>query len=281
ADASFAFEIVSPEKLSAGEIPISARTAGLYRQPAEELEISQFNIATRATQFRAAGKLSFSSSVRLAATTTDLREWQPILNAFGGPQLPVALKGRASFNGTATGELSDFMLTGRLQMNDFDTLLPASEQLAERQIHWDSLVADVRASPHAISARNGMLIHRPATIAFDVSAMLEDGELTEVSPFTARSHVREAELAQVQSLLGYNYPVSGRLDLSLNASGSRLNPHGDGQLQLTNAMGIDRKSTRLNSSHVKISYAVFCLKKKTRRKNPPPDGIPWLLKSDF
>src|SRR5690606_42061141 len=26
----------------------------------------------------------------------------------------------------------------------------------------------------------------------------------------------------------------------------------------------DRKSTRLNSSHVKISYAVFCLKKKIR-----------------
>src|SRR5690625_6771165 len=27
----------------------------------------------------------------------------------------------------------------------------------------------------------------------------------------------------------------------------------------------DRKSTRLNSSHVAISYAVFCLKKKTNR----------------
>src|SRR5438874_5247380 len=27
--------------------------------------------------------------------------------------------------------------------------------------------------------------------------------------------------------------------------------------------GSDRKSTRLNSSHVEISYAVFCLKKKT------------------
>src|SRR5690606_41943288 len=27
---------------------------------------------------------------------------------------------------------------------------------------------------------------------------------------------------------------------------------------------IDRKSTRLNSSHVKISYAVFCLKKNTQ-----------------
>src|SRR5690606_22405170 len=29
----------------------------------------------------------------------------------------------------------------------------------------------------------------------------------------------------------------------------------------------DRKSTRLNSSHVKISYAVFCLKKKTKKNN--------------
>src|SRR5204862_3484186 len=29
----------------------------------------------------------------------------------------------------------------------------------------------------------------------------------------------------------------------------------------------DRKSTRLNSSHVEISYAVFCLKKKKRTQN--------------
>src|SRR5690554_7707868 len=34
------------------------------------------------------------------------------------------------------------------------------------------------------------------------------------------------------------------------------------------AIGIlaDRKSTRLNSSHVRISYAVFCLKKKIKNK---------------
>src|SRR5689334_23775379 len=30
---------------------------------------------------------------------------------------------------------------------------------------------------------------------------------------------------------------------------------------------IDRKSTRLNSSHSSISYAVFCLKKKKKKKN--------------
>src|SRR5690625_3365072 len=31
----------------------------------------------------------------------------------------------------------------------------------------------------------------------------------------------------------------------------------------------DRKSTRLNSSHVAISYAVFCLKKKNQELNEP------------
>src|SRR3712207_6983742 len=30
--------------------------------------------------------------------------------------------------------------------------------------------------------------------------------------------------------------------------------------------GADRKSTRLNSSHANISYAVFCLKKKNKRQ---------------
>src|SRR3989442_2430397 len=34
-------------------------------------------------------------------------------------------------------------------------------------------------------------------------------------------------------------------------------------LLLNNAEIRDRKTTRLNSSHVRISYAVFCLKKKT------------------
>src|SRR3989442_9535381 len=41
-------------------------------------------------------------------------------------------------------------------------------------------------------------------------------------------------------------------------------------------IGLDRKSTRLNSSHVRISYAVFCLKKKTPRTHvstPPRTAL--------
>src|SRR5262245_27458190 len=36
---------------------------------------------------------------------------------------------------------------------------------------------------------------------------------------------------------------------------------------VTSANSSDRKSTRLNSSHLGISYAVFCLKKKKKKKN--------------
>ena len=37
-----------------------------------------------------------------------------------------------------------------------------------------------------------------------------------------------------------------------------------GELKKSANKLLDRKSTRLNSSHARISYAVFCLKKKTR-----------------
>src|SRR5437868_12793093 len=41
----------------------------------------------------------------------------------------------------------------------------------------------------------------------------------------------------------------------------------EGRVPVRGGLGGDRKSTRLNSSHVSISYAVFCLKKKKKKKN--------------
>src|SRR2546427_7793616 len=37
---------------------------------------------------------------------------------------------------------------------------------------------------------------------------------------------------------------------------------------------LDRKSTRLNSSHSQISYAVFCLKKKKNQLSGQPTSVP-------
>src|SRR5690606_41627678 len=41
---------------------------------------------------------------------------------------------------------------------------------------------------------------------------------------------------------------------------------GKDEIYVENPLPEDRKSTRLNSSHVKISYAVFCLKKKKNNR---------------
>src|SRR5690554_7504146 len=58
------------------------------------------------------------------------------------------------------------------------------------------------------------------------------------------SKADEAELlASLQTLYAENYADAWRTAISR----------------------VDRKSTRLNSSHVRISYAVFCLKKKNKK----------------
>src|SRR3712207_8399898 len=51
-------------------------------------------------------------------------------------------------------------------------------------------------------------------------------------------------------------PMSGT-QMEINEYGPEVNP-----------AEVDRKSTRLNSSHANISYAVFCLKKKQVTNNP-------------
>src|SRR2546421_3607984 len=54
--------------------------------------------------------------------------------------------------------------------------------------------------------------------------------------------------------------VAVALELAAHEICRRQRPHGREHLLLCVAQ--DRKSTRLNSSHDQISYAVFCLKKK-------------------
>src|SRR2546430_3305080 len=47
----------------------------------------------------------------------------------------------------------------------------------------------------------------------------------------------------------------------------------DNELWIKSRVEEDRKSTRLNSSHSQISYAVFCLKKKRKLEVNPPDTL--------
>src|SRR3989442_9024806 len=58
-----------------------------------------------------------------------------------------------------------------------------------------------------------------------------------------------------------------RSDVGALATGNQLRPFLLAGERADIGTGKDRKSTRLNSSHVRISYAVFCLKKKKNFTN--------------
>src|SRR5690606_40051249 len=58
-----------------------------------------------------------------------------------------------------------------------------------------------------------------------------------------------------------------RIDAQNSVSLKSMKVIGEAGSSLANTLKTeDRKSTRLNSSHVKISYAVFCLKKKKKKR---------------
>src|SRR5258708_17678411 len=58
--------------------------------------------------------------------------------------------------------------------------------------------------------------------------------------------------------------IAGNVDMMFDGLGSSAQHIKSGRIRALMVSGEDRKSTRLNSSHQIISYAVFCLKKKNR-----------------
>src|SRR5437870_13580221 len=66
----------------------------------------------------------------------------------------------------------------------------------------------------------------------------------------------------------YTLSLHDALPIYYSRSSTNLSASGaNGATGVSDMHGKDRKSTRLNSSHVAISYAVFCLKKKNINNN--------------
>src|SRR3712207_6900229 len=88
-----------------------------------------------------------------------------------------------------------------------------------------------------------------------------DTATTEI--YTLSLHDALPILATVPSLLGWGKQrIRGRVDELLELVGLDPDEYRDRYPAELSGGQQDRKSTRLNSSHANISYAVFCLKKK-------------------
>jgi translocation and assembly module TamB len=236
AELSFAAEVSPPPHPGAHELPLSVRAEGKYYFPADALELSQFNLSTPASRMQAQGMLSPSSALHLSVSTTNLEEWRPVVAALGGPtNLPFRVDGNAVFNGVVGGAFSSPTLSGTLVAQDFEFTLPATSRTPEQQVHWDSLATNLQFSFHNLAVRGGTLRRGDTSADFDVTALLQNGQFTPYSPYSARVNLRQVDVASTAALAGFDYPISGTADVSLVISGTRAHPQVVGHIHATNA----------------------------------------------
>jgi translocation and assembly module TamB len=227
--------VSSPPRTLPSELPVRAEVSGIYRGSRDELQLDRFKWNTPSSELNAQGNLAATSALRFSATSHNLTEWEPLLRAAFGQKLPFTVRGWANLSGNASGQLSAFLLTGNLEVYDFQTVLPAGAHRPASSVHWDSLTTAVQYSNRSLAARNGALIHGHAVVHFDASTALVKGVPTGNTPFTVNVDVHGADVAELEQLAGANYPLTGTMDLTMRASGTRANPHGDGRLEIRDA----------------------------------------------
>src|SRR5690349_21880428 len=133
--------------------------------------------------------------------------------------------------------------------------LPAARDLATSVLGQD-IALPVIASPTGVQA-----VH-PDGEAGVARGTAEAGTAMGLSSF---SSMPVETVAQANPKLFFQTYWSGTRDQLIQRM-ERARQAGAKGLIVTLDWSLDRKSTRLNSSHVEISYAVFCLKKKKKKK---------------
>src|SRR5258708_4204392 len=182
------------------------------------------------------------------------------------------------FNDTATTEIYTLSLHDALPISLVAGNLVAREQKIKSRAGRDHLLqvfvrpGDLEKTEHAMNslmasvawdeARFGLSLDLDrfmivATSDFNMGAMEHKGlnVFNTKSVLASQSTATDTDYANIESVVGHEY--------FHNWTGNRVTCRDWFQLSLKEGL-TDRKSTRLNSSHQIISYAVFCLKKKIR-----------------
>jgi translocation and assembly module TamB len=258
--AKVAFDVVPPAKTVSDQIPITARLDGTYSLGRRVLTIAQLNVATPATRIAASGTLGRNDAqLKVSASSSNPHELRPAIVSFAGTgKLPVEVFGPGQFTGTVFGPLSSLSIDGHLELTNFDSIIdvpgtppPTAPKVVQRarpaggpggsperrevRLHWDHAVADLSASSNQVTVRSATLQRGAARISGNGQASLYKYGFTNYSPFNLRIEVANADVADLQRIMGTNYPVSGSVNMSVGAGGSLDDPRARGRVQVTSA----------------------------------------------
>ncbi|MFL6301442.1 MAG: translocation/assembly module TamB domain-containing protein [Terriglobales bacterium] len=230
-------DVAPPQAPAREDIPVTAVVRAETDFAADSLRLQQLSMATRATRLNAAGDLGKSTTkVNVSLNTTDLSEFQPALVAFGANHVPVAVNGRASFNGSLSGRVQQPSMVGHVELHDFDSLITPAQGSQQKplRLHWESFASDIELAASRLAVHHGVLQKGASQINVDGTSALVDYFPTVSTAFALTLNVSNATVGEVQSLAGYSYPVDGVLDLTAHLSGTRQNVNGDSNIRIAN-----------------------------------------------
>ncbi|MGO9518141.1 MAG: translocation/assembly module TamB domain-containing protein [Candidatus Korobacteraceae bacterium] len=266
AQGELALDIVPLAQPIGAELPMSGDLRGHWYLRPQVMDITTFDLKTPHTDLSAAGTLGTTSeNLKVAFAATSLKELEPFVLALGYAPSPIELDGAATFTGIVSGRLSDSRVDGHVQASNFTYNYTPSRKAPEhpanppskqgfslrtppahpseawpshppsRRIHIDQFSADVQYSLSKVALHHAVIQEGNARLNVDWTAGLEKGSFTDDSPFQLHAAVQNADVAELQHAVGVDYPVTGKLNATVEAMGTEANPQGRGQFILTAA----------------------------------------------
>ena len=246
ADTRINLQIAPPAHAPAGHMPVTGEIQAVYHASNGVAEVAQLILSSPTSHLQASGVLgSERSRLHLLFSASSLSEVGPLLSASLATQrIPIELQGRASFDGYLSGRLVSPEIQGHVDLGPFDSFVNFGNQQASarssadvpRRVHWDSAVADITYTEGTIATQAAVFRRGETELTASGHARLRGGSVDPSAPLELHASVRNANIADLESIVGAHYPVSGTLNLAVDMTGSLRDSHGQGTLKISDGL---------------------------------------------
>ena len=244
ADARMDLRIAPPARPPAGHMPISGEIQAVYHASRGIADVARLSLSSPTSQLQASGVLgSERSRMHLLFSASSLSEVGPLLSAsLASQRIPIELQGRASFDGYLSGRLASPEIQGHVDLGPFDSFVPLGSQTAgsaadvPRRVHWDSAVADITYAGGTIATQTAVFHRGKTELTAFGHARLRGGSVDPGAPLELHANIRDADIADLASIMGAQFPIGGTLNMAVDMTGSLRDSHGQGTLKISDGI---------------------------------------------